>query len=92
MLDARSVPAQGKEAGAGKGDEKENQGKQLAAQLQEMQGGASKAEDERQRWDYLEWTKKDPRGLAAMEANEPDRFKKLCADFEAASRDKGLAL
>ncbi len=62
------------------------------AQLQEMQGGASKTEDERKSWDYLEWTKKDPRGLAAMEANEPDRFKKLCADFEAASRDKGLAL
>lgn len=92
MLSARSVPAQGKEAGAGKGDEKENQGKALAAQLKDLQGGPAGADDERKNWDYLEWTKKDPRGLAAMEANEPDRFKKLCADFEAASRDKGLAL
>ena len=93
MLDAREVPSKGEGEDKPKPEgPKAEQGKTLAAQLQEMQGGASKAEDERKSWDYLEWTKKDPRGLAAMEANEPDRFKKLCADFEAASRDKGLAL
>lgn len=90
MLSAREAPAGA--AGEGKEDPKGDQGKALAAQLKELQGGPAGADDERKSWDYLEWTKKDPRGLAAMEANEPDRFKKLCADFEAASRDKGLAL
>ncbi len=88
MLSAREVPA----VPAAKEDPKGDQGKELAAQLQELQGSPAGAEDERKDWDYLEWTKKDPRGLSAMEQNEPDRFKKLCADFEAASREKGLAV
>ena len=91
MLSAREVPAV-HEPEPTKEDPKGDQGKQLAAQLQEMQGGAGKAEDERKGWDYLEWTKRDPRGLAAMEQEEPERFKKLCMDFESASRDKGLAV
>lgn len=91
MLSAREVPVSHKPEPP-KEDPKGEQGRALAAQLQEMQGGAGNAEDERKSWDYLEWTKKDPRGLAAMEQNEPERFKKLCADFEAASHEKGLAL
>lgn len=91
MLSAREVPAS-HEPEPPKEDPKGEQGRALAAQLQEMQGGAGNAEDERKSWDYLEWTKRDPRGLAAMEQNEPERFKKLCMDFETASREKGLVL
>lgn len=91
MLNAREVPDPGKSEPE-KEDPKGDQGKQLAAELEKLQGGAGKVEDERKGWDYLEWTKKDPRGLAAMEQNEPERFKKLCMDFEASSREKGLAV
>lgn len=88
MLGARQVP----QVLESKEDPKDDQGKQLAAQLQELQGGAVKPEDERKGWNYLEWVKKDPRGLAAMEKSEPERFKQLCAAFEAESREKGLAV
>ena len=88
MLGARQVP----QVPESKEDPKDDQGKQLAAQLQELQGSPAGAEDERKGWNYLEWVKKDPRGLAAMEKSEPERFKQLCAAFEAESREKGLAV
>jgi phage head maturation protease len=36
----------------------------------------------REDWDYMRWLKEDNKGLLQMEANEPERFQKLKADFK----------
>lgn len=38
--------------------------------------------DERSKWTYLEWSKKDPEGLEKMKNEEPERFEKLTADWK----------
>lgn len=48
--------------------------------------------DERSGWGYYEYYRKDPQALSLMEKNEPEKFKKLVADFEADSIKNGLII
>jgi phage head maturation protease len=53
----------------------------------EKQPGAN----ERDKWTYLDWYKKDLAGLQAMEKSDPERHGKLVADFDAECKRQGLA-
>lgn len=48
--------------------------------------------NERDGWGYYEYYRKDPQALSLMEKNEPEKFKKLVADFEADSIKNGLII
>ncbi|MFT4223302.1 HK97 family phage prohead protease [Dysgonomonas sp.] len=50
------------------------------------------AQGERAGWGYYEYFTKDPQALALMEKNEPDKFKKLAADFQASCTPGGALL
>ena len=59
--------------------------------VQEMSSnGQQKSDDERKAWGYYDYFKKDPEALQLMEKNEPDRYKKLVADFESSTKKSGL--
>jgi hypothetical protein len=51
--------------------------------------GSGKAADEKAGWTYLDYYKKDMRGLALMEKNDPEKFKKLEGDFKASAVSDG---
>ena len=53
------------------------------------QGGNS---NDRAGWDYYEYFTKDPHALSIMEKNEPEKFKKLEADFQASCNANGALL
>lgn len=38
--------------------------------------------ENRDDWTYMEWAKKDPRGLKVMKLNDPDRFKELIDNYK----------
>jgi hypothetical protein len=97
MLEARTLTVvpenkdnkDGKPTPAAGGEE----GKKLAKQLGQFTQGAGDpkgTKDERASWTYLDYYKKDPEALSAMSANEPEKFKKLEADFETESTKMGL--
>ena len=46
--------------------------------------------DERSKWTYLDYYKKDMRALHLMEKNEPEKYKKLVADFQDESISMGI--
>ncbi|WP_165027053.1 hypothetical protein [Dysgonomonas sp. ZJ279] len=46
--------------------------------------------DERANWTYYDYFRKDQHALSMMEKNEPDKFKKLEADFQASSAPNGV--
>ena len=75
--------------------QKDEEGKKLAEQLSAMgkgEGHKGGEKDDRADWDFMRWTKEDAEGLALMEAKDPERFKKLCGEFEADCRKKGLSV
>ena len=43
----------------------------------QIKPGEDAQADEKAKWSYLDWSKKDPKGLAAMKAGEFDKFKTL---------------
>lgn len=45
--------------------------------------GTPAASDVRSDWDYYRYFKEDPQALSLMEKNEPEKHKKLVADFQA---------
>lgn len=47
---------------------------------------------ERAGWGYYEYFTKDPQALALMEKNEPDKHKKLVADFQASCTPEGTLI
>jgi HK97 family phage prohead protease len=51
---------------------------------------ASATGDGRANWNYLQWYKNDWQALSQMEKNEPDKYKKLVADFEAECTAAGI--
>ena len=53
--------------------------------------GVGKSQNERADWTYLDYYKKDPEALSLMQKNDPDKFKKLEADFVEESRKMGIA-
>jgi len=55
-----------------------------------MGDGKEKETDERAKWTYLEYYKKDNVGLAAMKKEDPDRYKKLEGDFLKESERLGI--
>lgn len=102
LLDARTTETKDGEETDGKGgnaaDSKEgkqtsNEGKMLAeAILSFTQGTGAGTKNERESWTYLDWYKKDSEGLALMQQKEPEKFKKLEADFVAESKKQGLVI
>ncbi len=68
------------------------EGKKLAEQLGAFTQGAGdkSVKDERANWSYYDFFKKDPEALSAMVENEPERFKKLEADFVKESEKQSL--
>ncbi|MDH6309396.1 hypothetical protein M2451_002718 [Dysgonomonas sp. PFB1-18] len=50
------------------------------------------AQGERAGWGYYEYFTKDPQALALMEKNEPDKHKKLVADFQASCTPEGTLI
>lgn len=46
--------------------------------------------DERSKWTYLDWFKKDPDGLRLMEKNDPEKHRQLAADFATESERMGI--
>lgn len=50
------------------------------------------AQGERADWGYYEYFTKDPQALALMEKNEPDKHKKLVADFQASCTPEGTLI
>jgi phage head maturation protease len=55
-------------------------------------GTAQPVNNERAGWGYYEYFKKDPAALALMKKNEPEKYKKLVADFEAESKSLGIGV
>jgi hypothetical protein len=53
-------------------------------------GNATQTTDERKEWGYYDYFKKDPAALELMQRNEPERYKKLIADFETESKKLGI--
>ena len=56
-----------------------------------MGEGKEKEVDERAKWTYLDFYKKDQEALQLMAKNEPERFKKLEAAFVAESDKMGIS-
>ncbi|MFU8843492.1 MAG: HK97 family phage prohead protease [Bacteroidales bacterium] len=55
-------------------------GKQtLSGKVREMNG--TKGEAGRDDWNYLKWAREDPKGLAKMRSEEPERFEALRASY-----------
>lgn len=50
------------------------------------------AQGERANWGYYEYFTKDPQALSLMEQKEPDKYKKLVADFQATCTSGGALL
>lgn len=55
-------------------------------------GGDKGAGDERSKWGYLDWYKKDPEGLRLMEEKEPEKHRQLAADFATESKKMGISI
>ncbi len=92
MLEARSVPV-APTADGKKPEETTTEGKKLAAAVEEITKGGEKLESQKSdkdSWTYLDWFKKDPKGLSLMAEKEPEKFKKLEADFVATAETEGL--
>jgi HK97 family phage prohead protease len=51
----------------------------LSGKVRELNGTAGTAD--REDWNYLKWAKEDPKGLAKMRAEEPERFETLRATY-----------
>lgn len=62
--------------------------------VQGMQGASdgAKSVGGEKAWTYLDYYKKDLRALSLMEKNEPERFKKLEADFRASAVADGTIM
>ncbi|MEI6062050.1 MAG: HK97 family phage prohead protease [Bacteroidota bacterium] len=46
-------------------------------------GRKSAQAQDRQGWNYLRWLKEDPKGLSAMQTNDPDGFAQLKAEYSS---------
>ena len=56
-----------------------------------MTGGQQAGANEREKWTYLDWYKKDLAGLQAMEKSNAEQYGKLVSAFEAACKSQGIA-
>ncbi|MDR1848222.1 MAG: HK97 family phage prohead protease [Bacteroidales bacterium] len=48
--------------------------------------------DERKDWTYLDYFKKDPEALSLIEKEQPEKYKKLCTDFEAKTKKENYGI
>lgn len=53
-------------------------------------GQGGEGSDERSKWTYLDYYKKDMRALGLMEKEDPEKYKKLVSDFEAECSTMGI--
>ena len=80
----------------GKGDDPETDGqaKKLAESIkgfaQSADAGNAQKPNERDSWNYLDWFRRDPDGLALMAKDEPEKHKKLQENFMAEAKKKNL--
>lgn len=51
----------------------------LSGRVKELNG--TQGEAGRENWDYLKWVKEDPKGLARMKIDDPERFETLRASY-----------
>ena len=58
--------------------------------LQTSAKEAGAAAEDRAKWTYLDWYKKDLKGLLSMQKTDPEKYKRLEADFAAISRANGI--
>lgn len=60
--------------------------------VQGLGGGQSAggSNDARGDWDYYKYFKEDPVALSLMEKNEPEKYKKLVADFQATAKNGAI--
>ena len=60
--------------------------------VQGMSSGSEQKQldGDRAGWSYYDYFKKDSKALALMEKNEPEKYKKLVADFHAQNEDLGI--
>ncbi|MCL1821936.1 MAG: HK97 family phage prohead protease [Prolixibacteraceae bacterium] len=78
------------------GTKKQLEARQGMAEVQEFVNGMNvggeqkQPTNERAGWGYYEYFKNDPAALSFMEKNEPEKYKKLIADFEAESAKLGI--
>ncbi|MCQ2202405.1 MAG: HK97 family phage prohead protease [Bacteroidales bacterium] len=93
MLQAREVVEgkEEKEPSEKKGEGTE--GRQLAEELKRFQHGEKQEQqDERAGWTYLDWYKKDQKGLLSMQEKEPKKYEQLVNSWEKECKSKGLNL
>lgn len=53
-------------------------------------GKETEKDDKRSGWGYYDYFKNDPEALELMEKNDPEKYKRLVADFEAESAKLGI--
>ena len=87
MLDARKVAEVPKTPGT----EEKTEAQLLAEKMAGFTDNKGKdANTEKLSWTFLDWYKKDQEGLELMAKNEPEKFKKLEADFVKSGQKEGL--
>lgn len=96
MLSAReaAAPAEPQSPASQEPGQQPNEGAQLAAQLEQFQNGkgTTAPADERAGWSYLDWYKKDHKGLLSMQEKEPKKYEALVNSWEQECKNKGLKL
>lgn len=95
MLSAREVVTANQEEKPGKAEEQQpSEGAQLADRLEQFQNGkgTTAPADERAGWTYLDWYKKDHKGLLSMQEKEPKKYEALVNSWEQECKSKGLKL
>jgi len=93
MLDARTpVKEDGKEEKEDKGDEGKKLAEEVKKLTQNAEQGKSGGVNERDAWTYYDYFRKDPKALALMQEKEPEKYKKLEADFAEQAEAKGLKI
>ena len=91
MLEART-PA--KEENQETKEEKDEEGKKLAEEVKKLTQNASPGKSsglsERDAWTFYDYFRKDPKALDVMREKEPEKYKKLEADFAEQAKENGL--
>lgn len=65
--------------------------KSFVAKLSDGDGKDKELEDdERKKWTFLDWYKKDPEGLKKMEKEDPEKYARLAGDFDEENKKLGI--
>jgi len=88
MLDARTPTKEENQ------EEKDEEGKKLAEAVKKLtqntEPGKLSGVSERNDWTFYDYFRKDPKALDAMREKDPEKYKKLEADFAEQAKENGL--